>query len=537
MTFSKIISKFKTSLAFQLISVVVLYVVFLSLLITIIDYNEFINSVEKFYSMEAYNTANTAADFVTPDYRENSQEIIKIWRVLVNNQKVSFITLVRPVNKEYSDVEILLNAKNDDLKQFQEFPIGHIYKHEDKRYIDAFRRIYEEGSPHELIIIYNPVSVDYVRNHVVALTPVKDSDGKIIGVVNVEMPMVLLEPMKEKYLREVAISTVIVVITIITLYKLYFRKNVIKPIQIITQEARRFAHENKRPKENLSKVIHQRNEIWQLARTIDFMENELLDYLKNFKTVATSNERIQAELRIATQIQADILPRKFPAFPERKEFDIYATMTPAKEVGGDFYDFFMIDGEHLVLVMADVSDKGIPAALFMVSAKNAIKNRAQMGGSPSEILHDVNNQLIDGNDAQLFVTVWLGILEISTGKIKSVNAGHEYPAIYSSSTGKYEITKSKNSPVLALMDGIKFKESEFELKPGDSLFLYTDGVPEARNSKDELFGLERMLEALNHSDNFSPEKVLSTVKYEIGEFTQGVAQFDDTTMLCLKYFG
>ena len=410
MTFSKIISKFKTSLAFQLISFVVLYVVFLSLLITVIDYNEFINSVEKIYSMEAYNTANTAADFVTPDYKLKSQEIIKIWRILAENQKVSFITLVRPVNKEYSDVEILLNAKNDDLKQFQEFPIGHIYKHEDKRYIDAFRRIYEEGSPHELIIIYNPVSVDYVRNHVVALTPVKDSDGKIIGVVNVEKSMVLLEPMKEKYLREVAISAVIVVITIITLYKLYFSKNVIKPIQIITQEARRFAHENKRPKENLSKRIHQRNEIWQLARTVDFMENELLDYLKNFKTVATSNERIQAELRIATQIQADILPRKFPAFPERKEFDIYATMTPAKEVGGDFYDFFYIDDNHFAFLIADVSGKGIPAALFMMNAKSLLKGNLSGGYSLSESISKTNNELCAINNAGMFITAFISIL-------------------------------------------------------------------------------------------------------------------------------
>ena len=524
-------SKFKTSLAFQLVSVVILSLACLILFVTIIYNQEFSQSIENLYISHTYNIAKVAASFVTPDYKEKSQEITKIWRILVEKNNVSFMHFIRPINKDYSEVEFLLNAIN-----LEEFSIGHIYKHEDPKYMEAFRRIYEENSPYESVTIHTPVSVNYTGNHTTALIPVKDNHGKILGIVGVEMPMSSLDSM-QKSIKKLIINSLIVFLIVATLFNIYLSKNVIKPIKIIMQEARRFAHENKHPEKNLSNIIKQRNEIWQLARTVDFMENELLDYLKNFTIVAVQQERIQAELRIATQIQADILPRKFPAFPERKEFDIYATMTPAKEVGGDFYDFFMIDDDHLALVMADVSDKGVPAALFMVAAKNAIKDRAQMGGSPAEILHDVNERLIDGNDAQLFVTVWLGILEISTGKIKASNAGHEYPAIFSSSTGKYELMKSKNSPVVAIMEGINFKESELILQPGGSIYLYTDGVPEVRNSNDELFGLERMLDALNHTQNFSAEKVLAAVKYKIGEFTEGAAQFDDTTMLCLKYFG
>ena len=247
-------------------------------------------------------------------------------------------------------------------------------------------------------------------------------------------------------------------------------------------------------------------------------------------------ERIGAELNIATQIQADMLPRIFPAFPDREEFDIYATMTPAKEVGGDFYDFFLIDEDHLGLVMADVSGKGVPAALFMVIAKTLIKNRAQMGGGPAEVLQYVNEQLCEGNDAELFVTVWFAILDVKTGKGLAANAGHEHPVIRRAG-GKYELSVYHHSPAVATMEGIRFREHEFELHPGDSLFVYTDGVPEATNAGNELFGTDRMLNALNSEPNVSPEKFLRNVREEIDVFVGGAPQFDDITMLGLHYMG
>ena len=211
-------------------------------------------------------------------------------------------------------------------------------------------------------------------------------------------------------------------------------------------------------------------------------------------------------------------------------------MTPAKEVGGDFYDFFLIDEDHLALVIADVSGKGVPAALFMVISKTLIKNRAQMGGAPSEILADVNKSLCEGNEADLFVTVWLGILEISTGKVISSNAGHEYPAIKRLNSN-YELQKSKHSPAVATIEGLKFRESEFNLNPGDVIYLYTDGVAEATNSNDELFGTDRMLETLNNIHETSAEDVLVNMKKAVDDFTGEAPQFDDITMICLRYFG
>ena len=282
--------------------------------------------------------------------------------------------------------------------------------------------------------------------------------------------------------------------------------------------------------------IRTNDEIGDLAKSFNDMAASLKDYVKNLAAVTAEKERIGAELNIATQIQADMLPRIFPPFPERKEFDIYATMNPAKEVGGDFYDFFMIDDDHLALVMADVSGKGVPAALFMVISKTLIKNRAQMGGTPSEILADVNNQLCEGNEAELFVTVWLGILEISTGHVTASNAGHEFPAIYRPGEG-YTLFKTKQSPAVATIEGMKFRSSEFTLNPGDNLYLYTDGVAEATNISEELYGTDRMIDALNHTDGMTVEEILRTMKKSVDDFTGEAPQFDDITMLSLKYYG
>lgn len=253
------------------------------------------------------------------------------------------------------------------------------------------------------------------------------------------------------------------------------------------------------------------------------------------KAETEKTERLATELNLASDIQTNALPNIFPVFPERDEISLYASMTPAKEVGGDFYDFFFIDDDHLVMVMADVSGKGIPAALFMMVARTLIKNRAMMGGTPSEILNDVNNQLCEGNVAELFVTVWMGILDIKTGKGLAANAGHEHPVL---SDGKeYRLIVYKHSPAVATMEGMIFKEHEFELKPGDSIFIYTDGVAEATNKDNELFGTDRMLDALNKDPDADPEQVLDNVRDGIDEFVQGAEQFDDITMMSLKYLG
>jgi serine phosphatase RsbU (regulator of sigma subunit) len=240
------------------------------------------------------------------------------------------------------------------------------------------------------------------------------------------------------------------------------------------------------------------------------------------------------DLTVAASIQENILPKIFPYMPERKEFDIYASMTPAREVGGDFYDFFIIDEDHLGLVVADVSGKGVPAALFMVIAKTLIKNRALMGGSPGEVLAYANNQLCEGNDAELFVTVWFAIIDVKTGKGIAANAGHEHPAIRRAG-GQFELSIYKHSMAVATMEGIKFKEHEFEMHPGDTLFCYTDGVTEATDAHNILFGNDRLLAALNEDPDAAPEVICKNVKESIDFFVGEAPQFDDITMLCVKF--
>ena len=246
--------------------------------------------------------------------------------------------------------------------------------------------------------------------------------------------------------------------------------------------------------------------------------------------------RIASELKLANEIQTAMLPNIFPPFPERSEFDLFATMDPAREVGGDFYDYFLIDDDHLCLLMADVSGKGVPAALFMMASKIIFANNAMMGKSPAEILRDVNESICSKNPEEMFVTVWLGILEISTGKLTAANAGHEYPVIRQPD-GTFALHKDKHGFVIGGMPGVPYKEYELTLAPGTRLFLYTDGVPEAADENGDMFGVERMLGALNGSDDLSARGVIGSVRKAVDGFIGKAEPFDDLTMMCLDYKG
>ena len=244
---------------------------------------------------------------------------------------------------------------------------------------------------------------------------------------------------------------------------------------------------------------------------------------------------IMAELHTANRIQESMLPGVFPPFPDRHEFDIYATMQPAREVGGDFYDFFLIDEDHLCLVMADVSGKGVPAALFMMISKVILQSCAMLGKDAAEILNKTNEALCSNNQVEMFVTVWLGILEISTGIMTCSNAGHEYPALKQGE--KFELYKDRHGFVIGGMASSHYRPYELRLQPGDKVFVYTDGVPEATDIKEELFGTARMIKALNTAADRTPEEILHAVDSAVKIFVADAEQFDDMTMMCLAYNG
>jgi sigma-B regulation protein RsbU (phosphoserine phosphatase) len=275
------------------------------------------------------------------------------------------------------------------------------------------------------------------------------------------------------------------------------------------------------------------DEIEALADAFNTMTRKLREYIENLSKVTAEKERVSTELNIAAQIQSDMLPRRFPAFPERGEFDIHASMQPAKEIGGDFYDFFLIDDDHLCVVIADVSGKSVPAALFMVIAKTLINNHARAKEEPQEVFTKVNGQLHEGNETSMFVTAWMGVLTISTGEMTFVNAGHN-PPLLKRAGGTYEYLKTKKGFVLAGMEGFQYKQLDMRLGKGDTLFMYTDGVTEANNPADELYGEKRLQDSLNRFSELPVSELLPRIREDVERFTEGNPQFDDITMLALR---
>lgn len=367
-----------------------------------------------------------------------------------------------------------------------------------------------------------------------------DQNGEVVGTACIDVSMDDIMKNRQEFLQNLCLVLLGITIVICLLILVGINRILLVPVKSLSQAAALFVKDKESTKKTQTAIsqlnIHTGDEIEELSEAIKTMEMEINDYIDHLTEVTAEKERMGAELNIATQIQASMLPCIFPAFPDRNEFDIYASMDPAKEVGGDFYDFFLIDEDHIALVMADVSGKGVPAALFMVIAKTLLKNTAQSGISPKEVLSQVNTQLCENNEAEMFVTVWLGIMQISTGHMVCANAGHEYPAIRRVG-GQYELLHDKHGFVLAGMEGSRYREYEITLEKGDSLFVYTDGVPEATNAENELFGTDRMLEALNQNPDAASEEVIREVQKAMEVFVKQAPQFDDITMLSMIYKG
>ena len=281
---------------------------------------------------------------------------------------------------------------------------------------------------------------------------------------------------------------------------------------------------------NLDEVVSVRNSSEFASLSDDI--NQTVTVLKGY--IAAAEKRIEQELEFARTIQDSALPRNFD-FP-RNDFELYATMDPAKEVGGDFYDFFFVGQNRLALVLADVSGKGIPAALFMMRSKTAIRGLAESGQSPAEILYRANNTLCEGNDVEMFVTVWLGIIDLTTGQMCCANAGHEYPVLMRAD-GDYEYVRDKHGLALAGMEDMRYREYELQFNPGDRLFVYTDGIPEAINEDVEQYGADRLLSILNRNRTAAMKDMLPDVRRDIADFAGSAEQFDDITMLGFVYNG
>lgn len=324
-----------------------------------------------------------------------------------------------------------------------------------------------------------------------------------------------------------------IILAIICLLMLYIF--ILRPLRKLHRSIRSYSQnkDSDAARTYLAK-IRSHNELGQISDDMIDLTREIDAYMAHIKTITSEQERIETELKLAGRIQTSMLPEVSRTYSDRSDFMIRASMDPAKEVGGDFYDFFLIDDDHLCMIIADVSDKGVPAALFMMESKIVISEEAKTGKNPAQILMDANRVIGNHNPEKLFVTVWIGILELSSGKLMAANAGHEYPTIKAPG-GKFEVVNDEHDFVVGFMEGIEYHEYEMMLKPGTTLFLYTDGVPEAMDADDNLYGMERMVAALNEGADLKPDQLLSHIRSAVDDFVKDAEQVDDITMLCLEY--
>lgn len=521
--------------------------VVLTLAVSIFGYGTSKSYLEGMYSERVMTNCNAIAAMLpvedvktviseNGDQTEVYQQMAALFNKLKQDGDVTYLSLVVP---DEDSVCFYIDAM---VEQMGDDPSNQIPYGSDILYVDAANP--DDPSDMEKYVtiwqcyaqnkgIEQPLVTDndYGYNYT-GVSVILDENGQAIAEIQYILDMSDVRAYLNSFLLNmILISFAIIGVTMVS-YIFFVRKVVTRPLGKLadfTQEITNFGtFENQR--------IHIRtgDEIESLSDSFNYMLAELENYIANLSKVTAEKERIGAELDIAKHIQASMLPCIFPAFPERKEIDIYATMTPAKEVGGDFYDFFMVDDEHLAIVMADVSGKGVPAALFMVIGKTLIKDHTVPGCDLGKVFSDVNDLLCEANSEGLFITAFEGVLDLKTGLFQYVNAGHEMPFICKAG-GEFEPYKIRPGFVLAGMEGMRYTAGTMQFEVGDRIFQYTDGVTEATNVQNELYGMERLKKALDTHRQESPEQILVSIKKDIDEFVGEAPQFDDITMLCLEY--
>ncbi len=535
--------RYRRSLAVSIIGNIVLLLVIIGLAVSILGVVLFTESFKKEYAVTTYHMADTATALINGDNLdaylsgEKTEDYLLSKGYLdsyCDKMSVSLIYVIQVDRSDYGRFVSIFNSVNNEVDNtsYTAWELGHRRDTTNNEYRRKYEAIYNKESAYETV--YRLKTTDGQHPHITTMVPVKNSAGDVTGVLCMQRPSREITEARRPYLRSIALTTAGLAIVASLVSLIYNRSQFIIPVQKIKDEAARFAKENTKGEDlgNISRI----KELYELAGSIDTMETEMVSSIENLKNVTAEKERIGTELSLAQTIQENSIPNIFPPFPGRNDFDIYATMQAAREVGGDFYNFFFVDDDHLALVIGDVSGKGIPASLFMMVTNILITDRTNMGGTPGEILTYVNKNICEHNQADMFVTVWLGILELSTGKLIASNAGHEYPAIKRADR-LFELFKDKHGFVIGSIDDIKYKDYELTLSPGDKLFVYTDGVREARDKNSGLFGTKRMLEALNEAADVAPEEILKNVSSAVDGFVKEEEQFDDLTMLCIEYKG
>ncbi len=539
----KLAARYRTSLSVHIIGPIVLEILFLGVVLgeigiishTVAFHRQYVDATRRIASgAEMFVNGDNFASYL--DGR-NEEEYLRSKEALdeyCGITGVSTIYIIMVDTDDYGSFVSIFNPINEDIVGgiYTEWQLGFQRNTTNDEYADKYRSIYEEGSSFESVLRLNPP--DGKPSHLTVMVPVIDSANRVVAICCVQRPIEELRRAVMPFLLMIGIVTMLVALFVVRHTAGFVKTMVVDPIKRISTEATRFAKERNR-REPIGTVSRMK-QLQNLADAVNDMETDIIEYVDDIAAITKERERIETELSLAAKIQSDMLVSDWPVFPDRSEFSLHASMTPAKEVGGDFYNFFLIDKDHLCLMIADVSDKGIAAALFMVASSIILANNAKPGLRPAQILSDANRMICANNREYMFVTVWLGILEIPTGVITCVNAGHEYPLILRAQGGCQRI-EDEHGLCVGIMEDEEYKDYELRLLPGDRLFVYTDGLTDATDREGEAFGMERVMASLSGCKKEGAQTVIEHMKKTVADFVQGGAPFDDLTMLCMEYKG
>ena len=499
-------------------------------------------------SLTAYRYYRLAIE----EYNDDTYSYLRAASDFIDGDRIEGYLRTRQTDEYYDTVLKYLTSLRDetDMKLFYVFvpdgndfvyvwqtdpdPYSWLGKHE--AYIKGDREAIAETfrkDPAQKIRFYDdPVYGKFICG----FYPVFDSTGEPVALVGLDLST---EDVAMNIFKFVSTICLIILIgTMITgqLYYVSMSHQIVRPIYQLNGAIKSILSDitnNATPEFD----VHTGDELEELSDSFILMHKDIRHYIEENAAISAEKGRIDAELSLAAKIQESLLPKNFEELNERNDFAIYATMDPAKEVGGDFYDFFMLDDTHLAITMADVSGKGVPAAILAVITMIIIRNNARLRLPTDEVLERTNESICSHNDENMFVTVWFGVLNLETGVVTATNAGHEYPIIRGADGLFAAFDDGRHGLAIGSIDAAKYSEYEFTMAEGDALFLYTDGVPEATDSGDNMFGVDRTVEALNREPKASMEKLLANVNDAVQEFVADAEQFDDMTMLCVEYKG
>ena len=528
----KIFRKLNTKLMLLFASFAVLMGVFIS----VFSYRITWNQATSFYSEKARQAATLAAGHVdgdrvaryleTMETDEAYEDMEAALTGIKRSMGLSYLYVFIPGGDSFTYI-VDIQLEDEDPDYFSD--LGDIFEYTEAEYKNLLPDVEARQASQKVIVATSSL---FFGTAVTSWAPVLNSAGEVAAMVEADITLDQVAASIRNALTVMLGVYLSMILLMIAFQSVVLRQMITLPLQKLTERTLQFASG-----EELSEFVDDiktGDELQTLSESFGKMAQDITVYTQEKSAMAANQERIATELHVATGIQQSMLPCIFPAFPEREEFDIYATMDPAKEVGGDFYDFFMVDDRHLAIVAADVSGKGVPAALFMVIGKTLIKDHTLPGSDLGEVFTRVNDLLCESNREGLFITAFEGVLDLVTGEFNFVNAGHEMPFICRVKEN-YAVHKIKPGFVLAGMEGMHYRAGSTTLAPGDRIFQYTDGVTEATNADNTLYGMERLERVLNANRDKTPAELLPAVKADIDRFVGDAPQFDDITMLCLEY--